>query len=152
MICDSLHMQPERPAPRHAHADAARAVAEVLKLDDARLMAVHRTSAEQVKRERQLRQSDAWLNAVLTSISDYALVARSERQHRSDWNQSIARVTGYSERAVIGRPIPLFLFAWRDHAATAGADRLREADANGWSLDEWPGACASTAAGSGPAP
>jgi hypothetical protein len=42
-------------------------------------MAVLSDVSEQVRRERQLRQNDAWLNALLTSITDYALVGLDAR-------------------------------------------------------------------------
>jgi diguanylate cyclase (GGDEF)-like protein/PAS domain S-box-containing protein len=108
----------------------------LLKLDGARLMAVLQDVSEQVRRERQLRQSDAWLNALLTSISDYALVALDREGRVSDWNETIGRVTGF-DASVVGRPYSVF---YPDDSTTPERlqDRLREADANGWSLEEGP--------------
>ena len=42
--------------------------------------------------------------AVLTGITDYALMSLDPSGRIESWNQSIARVTGHSDRAVIGRP------------------------------------------------
>jgi PAS domain-containing protein len=108
----------------------------LLKLDGARLMAVLSDVSEQVRRERQLRQSDAWLNALLTSISDYALAGLDREGRLSDWNETIGRVTGFPP-SVVGSPYSVF---YPDDATTPEQvlDRLREADANGWSLDEGP--------------
>nr|WP_308634990.1 diguanylate cyclase [Massilia brevitalea] len=106
----------------------------LLKLDDARIMAVIQDVTAEVRRERQLRQSDAWLNAILTRISDYALVSLDRLGRIVDWNESIARVTGFGEH-VVGSPYSVF---YPPGAMTPEhlLDRLREADCNGWSLDE----------------
>jgi len=97
-------------------------------------MAVIQDVTAEVRRERQLRQSDAWLNAILTRISDYALVSLDRLGRIVDWNESIARVTGFGEH-VVGSPYSVF---YPPGAMTPEhlLDRLREADCNGWSLDE----------------
>ncbi|WP_296952335.1 sensor domain-containing diguanylate cyclase [uncultured Massilia sp.] len=135
MICDGLHIQ------LHAGGAGDRRQPQVLslsllKLDGERLMAVLSDVSEQVRRERQLRQNDAWLNALLTSITDYALVGLDRAGRVSDWNPTIGRVTGHGE-ALVGRPYSVF---YPPGATTAEQvhDRLREADQNGWSLDEGP--------------
>ena len=106
----------------------------LLKLDATRLMAVIHDVTAEVRRERQLRQSDAWLNAILTRISDYALAALDRHGRLCDWNDSIARVTGFGEH-VVGSPYSVF---YPPDAMTPEhlLDRLREADQNGWSMDE----------------
>ncbi|MGX4640293.1 sensor domain-containing diguanylate cyclase [Massilia sp. SYSU DXS3249] len=106
----------------------------LLKLDDTRLMAVIKDVTAEVRRERQLRQSDAWLNAILTRISDYALAALDRQGRLCDWNDSIGRVTGFGEH-VVGAPYSVF---YPPDAMTGEhlLDRLREADRNGWSMDE----------------
>jgi diguanylate cyclase (GGDEF)-like protein/PAS domain S-box-containing protein len=106
----------------------------LLKLDDARIMAVISDVTAEMRRERQLRQSDAWLNAILTRISDYALAALDRGGRLCDWNDSIARVTGFGEH-VVGSPYSIF---YPKDAMTDEhlLDRLREADNNGWSMDE----------------
>ena len=72
----------------------------LLKLDGARIMAVIQDVTAEMRRERQLRQSDAWLNAILTRISDYALAALDREGRLCDWNDSIARVTGFDEHVI----------------------------------------------------
>jgi PAS domain S-box-containing protein len=119
-------------------AHARRAADPVADPAEARRRAPHGrdpdVTAEQVRRERQLRQSDAWLNAILTRISDYALAALDREGRLCDWNDSIARVTGFGEH-VVGSPYSIF---YPPDAMTAEhlLDRLREADHNGWSMDE----------------
>jgi diguanylate cyclase (GGDEF)-like protein/PAS domain S-box-containing protein len=136
MICDGLHIHLNSGAPGKRMRAPQVLSLSLLKLDGARLMAVLSDVSEQVRRERQLRQSDAWLNALLTSISDYALVGLDREGRVSDWNETIGRVTGFSG-SVVGQPYSVF---YPDDATTPerAQDRLREADANGWSLDEGP--------------
>ena len=131
-VCDGLHV--------HLNAGSAgKRVPQILsvtllKLDATRLMAVIGDITEQVRRERQLRQNDAWLNAILTGITDYALVALDHQGRVHEWNPSIGRVTGHGEGA-LGQPYSIF---YPPDAITPEHlhDRLREADANGWTLDE----------------
>ncbi|WP_229467223.1 sensor domain-containing diguanylate cyclase [Massilia sp. Mn16-1_5] len=131
MVFEGLHI--------HLRAEERRGVPQILsftllKLDEARIMAVIQDVTAEVRRERQLRQSDAWLNAILTRISDYALAAIDREGRLCDWNDSIARVTGFGEH-IVGSPYSIF---YPPDAMTGEhlLDRLREADANGWSMDE----------------
>ncbi len=135
MICDGLHI--------HLNAGGAGVrrrpqvlSLSLLKLDGERLMAVLSDVSEQVRRERQLRQNDAWLNALLTSITDYALVGLDSAGRVNDWNPTIGRVTGHGD-AIVGRPYSV-LYPPGATTAEQVHDRLREADQNGWSLDEGP--------------
>ncbi|MFC5547451.1 diguanylate cyclase [Massilia aerilata] len=136
MICDGLHIHLNSGVAGKRMRVPQVLSLSLLKLDGARLMAVLSDVSEQVRRERQLRQSDAWLNALLTSISDYALVGLDREGRVSDWNETIARVTGFTP-AVVGQPYSVF---YPEGATTPDlvGDRLRDADANGWSLDEGP--------------
>lgn len=136
MICDGLHIHLNSGAAGKRMRVPHVLSLSLMKLDGSRLMAVLQDVSEQVRRERQLRQSDAWLNALLTSISDYALVGLDREGRVSCWNETIARVTGF-QPSVVGQPYSVF---YPEGATTAEQvqDRLREADANGWSLDEGP--------------
>jgi len=97
-------------------------------------MAVINDITEQVRRERRLRQSEAWMNAIQVGVQDYALASLDLQGRLCDWNETIGRVTGFGPEAV-GRPFTIFY-----PADTIGPeyrqDCLREADASGWSLDE----------------
>ena len=132
IVCDGVRIQ--------LYADSTKSSPQFLslsliKLDGSRLMAVLADVTQQVRRDRQLRQSDAWLNAILTGISDYALVSLDQRGRINEWNDSIGRVTGFGADAALDQPYSLFDEAGATTAERL-ADRLREADANGWSLDE----------------
>lgn len=107
----------------------------VLKLDADRLMAVLNDITLQERRERQLRKMDAWLHAIMTNIADYALVSLDLRGRIESWNESIGRVTGYDAEAVLGQPYAL-LYPDGGSTPEQQMDRLTEADANGWTLDE----------------
>lgn len=131
-ICDGLHV--------HLNAGGgAKKVPQILaitllKLDAQRIMAVIDDVTLQVRRERQLRQNDAWLNAILTGITDYALVGLDAQGAITEWNPSIGRVTGFGQDAV-GQPYSIF---YPPDAMTPERllDRLRDAERDGWSLDE----------------
>lgn len=121
--------------------ETQRAVPEVLsitllKLDAERLMAVISDVTAQVRRERQLKQADAWLNAILTNITDYAVISLDKEGRVSAWNETISRVTRFGPD-IVGQPYSVF---FPDGATTDArqVDRLREAVANGWNLEEGP--------------
>jgi diguanylate cyclase (GGDEF)-like protein/PAS domain S-box-containing protein len=138
LVCDGLrvplgsgHAVPgvaERPDPQVLSIS-------LLKLDESRLMAVLSDVSERVRRERLLRQSEAWLNAVLTGIADYALIRLDRHGKVDEWNPSIGRVTGFGREAVLGQSYAMF------HPADGMTgdrvqDLLRDADDNGWSGDD----------------
>jgi diguanylate cyclase (GGDEF)-like protein/PAS domain S-box-containing protein len=98
-------------------------------------MAVLTDVTQQVKREKLLRQNEAWFHAIFTGITDYALVSLDRLGRVEAWNESIGRVTGFDSAAVVGQPYSVFYPA---AAITHDRllDRLHEAGENGWSLDE----------------
>jgi diguanylate cyclase (GGDEF)-like protein/PAS domain S-box-containing protein len=131
-VCDSQRVLISAGIP--GKVDARMLSVSLLKLDAKRLMAVIGDISQVVKRERQLKQSEAWFNALLTGITDYALMSLDASGRIETWNQSITRVTGHTAPGVTGREFSVF---YSPGAITSDriADRLREADANGWSLD-----------------
>ena len=133
MICDGLRLQ--LSAGVRGKSDPQILSLSLLKLDSTRLMALLSDVTQQVKREKLLRQNEAWINAIFTGITDYALVSLDRLGRVEDWNESIGRVTGFSPQAVIGKPYSVF---YPDEAITGDRvlDRLHEADENGWSLDD----------------
>lgn len=132
-ICDGLRLQ-LRPLTREARQPQCLSLS-LLKLDESLLMAVLTDISEQVRRERLLRQHEAWMNAIFNRISDYALVSLDRDGRIWEWNESIARLTGHDAEAVRGRAYDLF--SPPDTSTPERVlDRLREADANGWCLEE----------------
>ncbi len=132
MVCDALRIQ--LTAGTAGKSDPQVLSLTLLKLDDERLMAVLSDVTLQVRRERQLKQNEAWFNAILTGISDYVLVGLDPQGNIQNWNASVGRVTGF-DSSIIGQPYSVFYSA---DALTADGmmDRLHDADKNGWSLDE----------------
>ncbi|NMM28952.1 MAG: diguanylate cyclase [Glaciimonas sp.] len=107
----------------------------MVKLDESRLMAVLSDVTLHLRCERELKQTDAWLNAIHTRMTDYAMVTLDQLGRVEAWNESIGRVTGFDSEALLGQPYSIFYPSkpgTREHLL----NRLREADENGWSLDE----------------
>ena len=107
----------------------------LLKLDEQRLMAVLGDVTQSVERERELRQSQAWIHTIVTGLTDYALLTLDHQGQVREWNSSVERVTGRDSARTIGQPYSVFYPA-DALDATGAIDRLHEADCSGWSLDE----------------
>ena len=133
VVCDSLRLQISSGV--RGVSDPKILSLTMIKLDENRLMAVLSDVSAQMKRDRLLRQNEAWFNAILTGITDYAMVSLDRRGFIVDWNESIGRVTGFSKTSTVGQPYSIFYPA---DATTSDRvlDRLHEAEANGWSLDD----------------
>jgi diguanylate cyclase (GGDEF)-like protein/PAS domain S-box-containing protein len=132
MICDSVRIQ-LAPAS-FARPDPQTLSLTLLKLNANQLMVVLSDVTEHIKRERLLRQSEAWLHAIVTGVRDYALISLDSRGRVESWNESIGRITGYDSTS-IGAPYSIF---YPDDGITPDRliDRLREADESGWSIDD----------------
>ncbi len=133
MICDGVRVQID--AGVRGVRDPRVLSLSLLKLDNERMMALLSDVTTQVKRERMLRQNEAWFNAILTGIADYALISLDATGRVNEWNPSIGRVTGFAREQVVGQ---LYSRFYPDDATTHDRilDRLHEADANGWSMDD----------------
>ena len=105
------------------------------RLQAGQLVAVLADITAQVERERRLRQSEAWLNAALTGIHDHAAVGLDAEGRIAHWSESAARMTGFARETVLGRTATIF---HADGTTTPERllDRLHEARADGWSMDE----------------
>jgi diguanylate cyclase (GGDEF)-like protein/PAS domain S-box-containing protein len=107
----------------------------LLKLDNQRLMGVLDDVSLQLRRERELRQSQAWLQAVTPGMADYALMSLDAQGRVQAWNAGVGRLTGYRAADLVGRPFACLHPEDEGQRARAG-ERLRDADASGWSLEE----------------
>ena len=107
----------------------------LLKLDGERLMAVLSDVTTSARRERDLRQSQAWMNTIANGLTDYAFVSVDDMGRIGSWNPSIGRVTGFDSDAVVGNSYCMFYPA-DGLPADRMRDRLHEADRSGWSMDE----------------
>lgn len=133
MVCSALRIPLDAGMP--GRKDPTILALSILKLDDRRLMAVLNDVTIEAKRERLLRQNEAWFNAIFTGITDYAMMSLDGGGRIDDWNASVGRVTGFAREAVVGQPYSIF-FPGDACTPDRVADRLREADENGWSLDD----------------
>jgi diguanylate cyclase (GGDEF)-like protein/PAS domain S-box-containing protein len=132
-VCDGHRVQltagiPGREDPRFLSVS-------LVKLDAERFMAVISDITLVMRREQQLKQSEAWFNAILTGVSDYALLTLDDAGRIERWNASIGRVTGLRRQEVERQPFSV-LSRPDEIPAERIDDRLREADANGWSLED----------------
>lgn len=107
----------------------------LLKLDDGRLMAVIGDVTQSVQRERELRQSQAWINSIVTGLTDYALMTLDDQGRVRDWNASVERVTAHQSATSVGNSYLIF-YPPDSLESMDALDRLHEADRSGWSLDE----------------
>jgi diguanylate cyclase (GGDEF)-like protein/PAS domain S-box-containing protein len=133
MICEGLQLQ-VRPAGTGRTEPQVLSLS-LLKLDDVRLMAVLSDVTLSVSRERELRHSQAWINTIVSGITDYALLPLDGQGAVQGWNPSVGRVTGFAAEASVGRSYSVF-YPPDDLAESRVQERLREADHSGWSLDE----------------
>jgi diguanylate cyclase (GGDEF)-like protein/PAS domain S-box-containing protein len=133
MVCEGLQLRVAAdPARKQGRSILS---LTLLKLDEERLMAVLADVTQSVQRERELRQSQAWINTIVTGLTDYALLTLDDQGRARDWNPGVERVTGHDSAACLGQPYSMFYPA--DALDAMGAvDRLRETDRSGWSLDE----------------
>lgn len=132
-VCDALRLQVN--AGIAGGVDPKLLSLSLVKLDANRLMAVLSDITLQVKRERQLRQNEALLNAILIGATDYVLISLDRQGCITSCSKSVRAVTGFTVEALIGHPYSIFSAA--DATTPEGlVDRLREADLNGWSLHE----------------
>ena len=133
MICEGWELRVPDDPP---HKTGCRILSlTLLKLDDQRLMAVLGDVTQSVQRERELRQNQAWINTIVTGLTDYALLTLDHQGRARDWNASVERVTGRDSASTIGQPYSVHYPA--DGLDASGTlDRLHEADRSGWSLDE----------------
>jgi diguanylate cyclase (GGDEF)-like protein/PAS domain S-box-containing protein len=131
IVCDALRI------PLHGGGAARPEMLSLtlLKLDDARLMAVLSDVSVQVRRERALLQSQAWINGLLVGVDEYALVGLDRVGQVCSWNPSVQRLTGRTAEAVVGRSAACLY----DPAPGAKAQllaHLTEAEATGCSVQE----------------
>jgi diguanylate cyclase (GGDEF)-like protein/PAS domain S-box-containing protein len=133
MICEGSQLR----VPADATQKTGRRILSLtlLKLDDQRMMVVLGDVTQSVQRERELRQSQAWIYTIATGLTDYALLTLDDQGRARDWNAGVQRVTGRSSSGTIGQSYSVF---YPDDALDriGAVDRLHEADRTGWSLDE----------------
>ncbi|MCY7308077.1 MAG: diguanylate cyclase [Rhodoferax sp.] len=132
-VCDALRLQIDAGVP--GGKDPQVLSLSLLKLDQERLMAVLSDVSLSEKRERQLRQSEAWIHTIVTGITDYALLSLDRQGRVQSWNAGVMNVTGFEADAIVGQSYALFYPA-DDKAGQRTLERLDEACLSGWNLEE----------------
>jgi len=133
MVCNALQVYVD--AGSSGRGEAQILSLTVLKLDGERLMAVISDITQNVKQERALQQSQAWIQTIVTGETDYALVALDTEGRAKHWNPGIGRVTGFDGQATTGNDFTMF-YPPNAMSNQRVQDRLHEADRHGWVLDE----------------
>ena len=107
----------------------------MIKLDDNHLMTVLTDMTQIIAQERQLKYNTAWINAITVGVTDYALMSLDQEGKIHEWNPSIGRVTKFTAEDVVGKSFAMF---YKEGAISPEriTDYLKEADEDGWSLDE----------------
>ena len=133
MVIDAFQLQVD--ACQRAPGKPRMLSLSVLKLDDQRLMAVVSDITAAVERDRQLRQSQAWIESLISGVTDYALMSLDGDGCIRHWNAGVERITGFGASATEGRSYAMF-YADGDMPPQNAVSRLQEADRVGWVLDE----------------
>ena len=133
-VCDAMHIQAHAGKPGH---DPQILSLTLLKLDADRFMAVLDDVTLSVKRDRELRHSQAWIHSISSGIFDvnYALMSLDSRGIVRGWNVGIRNLSGFEADATVGRSYANF-YPEGDMLGHRVVERLREADQTGWSLEE----------------
>ncbi len=129
-----MHIQTHAGTPSH---DAQILSLTLLKLDADRFMAVLDDVTQSVKRDRELRHSQAWIQSISAGILDvsYALMSLDSQGIVRGWNIGIRHLTGFEADATIDRSYANF-YPEGDMLGHRVLERLREADRTGWNLEE----------------
>ncbi len=107
----------------------------LVKLERGALMATFEDVSEQVRSERLLKKQEAWLNAMLAGVRDFAQTVVNPEGEIMRWNEDMLRMTGYRDEQVLGKSYSV-LFPPDGITNDRVTDRLLEADRAGLSFDE----------------
>lgn len=107
----------------------------LIKIDASRLMAVLSDVTQSVRREHELRQHQAWIGSITGGVTDYAMMTLDHGGRIRSWNASIGKLTGFDAARAVGAGFDLFMPDGPLSRERMDA-RLRDALADGWSLDE----------------
>lgn len=132
-ICDGLQLHVD--VSRSGRKETQVLSLSLFKLDATRLMAVINDVTQAVRRERELKLSQAWIQTIVIGLNDYAMVSLDENGRCQTWSPNVEQVTGFKQSATQGQNCAMF-YPPDGMTAERVLDRLQEADSGGWSLDE----------------
>ena len=108
----------------------------LVKLDDARFIATLADISRQVIQERRLKQAETWFATLLDSVNDFAVVSLDGNGIIDGVNAAAARQTGYSQDAMLNRPLSDFETPENGSATYSAREQIAIAQRDGWHLDE----------------
>jgi two-component system CheB/CheR fusion protein len=85
--------------------------------------------------EERARRGEEWMRFVVDSVRDYAILTLDPEGRINSWNTGSARMFGYEEAEIVGRPIDI-LFTPEDRAEGEPQDEQRRAREDGRAADE----------------
>ena len=100
MVCQDMHLHLHRSSSGRRETQIL--ALTLLKLDAQRLVGVLSDVTQSVRRDRELRQNQAWIQTIVSGLTDYALVTLDDRGCMQEWNPSIRRLTGFDSDSSIG--------------------------------------------------
>ena len=107
----------------------------LVKLESGSMVATIEDVSKHVRSERLLKKQEAWMNAMLAGVRDYAQTIVNADGEITLCTEELQRVTGYAEQEILGKPYSVF-FPPDGITIDRVTDRLREADRGGLSFDE----------------
>jgi diguanylate cyclase (GGDEF)-like protein len=135
MICKSLRFSPFFRARRYP--DNKTYELTLLKVDATTLMGVITDVTDAVLREEQIRLGSAWYNGLLNNQFRYGVLGLDGEGRVLNWNDAMARLTGFLESDVVGRPCST-LFRDKQSFSSRLPDLLYDVKESGWSLqNDW---------------
>ncbi|MGY0193680.1 diguanylate cyclase [Leptothrix sp. BB-4] len=133
MVCDGLRLEIDAAPPHRTESQFL--TLAIKKIGHGWLVAVIKDITAQVRRELLRQRHEAWSQAVRAGVRGRAMAVVDADGRLVDWDRDGDTGLGHDPAARIGRSLAEL---YADGAITVDrvTDRLREADLNGWSLDE----------------
>ncbi|WP_313537490.1 PAS domain-containing protein [Sphingomonas sp.] len=94
-----------------------------------------RDIGDQKRAEERVRESEGRYRQIVEGAEDFAITTVDEQGRVASWNSGAARITGFDEHDIVGKPGSA-LFTPEDCAAGAPEDELNRTKADGRSLNE----------------
>ncbi|WP_144137664.1 diguanylate cyclase [Paraburkholderia sp. BCC1884] len=118
-----------------AHERAVVLSCSIIKINAQLLMTVLTDVSRQVAAERRARQTESWLAAIYTNVKDFSFFSLDAQGRVESWNDSVTRVTGYSEVEALGSTLARF-YAPGQFLPHRSPEHLAFARDQGWHVEE----------------
>ncbi|HEX5866775.1 MAG TPA: PAS domain S-box protein, partial [Beijerinckiaceae bacterium] len=100
-----------------------------------RMSGVSLDATERKRAEAALRESEERYRLILESATDYAIIATDLDEKVTTWNTGAARILGWQDDEILGRPVPL-IWTHEDRASGVPEAEIANALAAGRAQDE----------------